>query len=154
MQVNEVKNNQWALSVVEPGIITTPTHLFHFKLKPGEVRMASFGKTSSEFFKLSRNKGIGNGLYLNTLMMFHAMCHLKSDELSVENANKKYANLYGTFLNSASLSRNNAVLVKLGLIKLSESAEDRRAKEIIFTTVGHKFKNLFEDISKSRREAV
>ena len=116
--------------------------------------MASFGKISSEFFKLGRNKGLGNGLYLNTLMIFHSMCHLNTDEMSVENANKKYANLYGTFLNSASLSRNNAVLVKLGLIKLSESSEDRREKEIIFTTVGHKFKNLFNDISKARKEAI
>ena len=82
------------------------------------------------------------------------MCHLKSDELSVENANKKHGQLYGEFLNSASLSRNNAVLVKLGLIKLHESETDRRMKSIMFTIAGTKFKSMFNDIPKYAKEVI
>ena len=87
-------------------------------------------------------------------MLFHAMCHLKQNELSVENAIKKYAELYGTFENSASTSRNCAVLVKLGLVKLAESSTDRRQKDIIFTTLGFKTKSLFNDIPKNAKEAI
>ena len=107
--------------------------------------MANFGEVMSKFYKLGRNKGMDNGLYLHTLMLFHSMCHLKEGEMSVENANKKFADLYGTFLNSASMSRNCAVLVKLGLIKLSESVQDRRQKDVMLTTVGHKFRGLFNN---------
>ena len=116
--------------------------------------MSSFGEIASKFSKLGDNKNIGNGLYLHTLMLFHSICHLRNDELTVENANKKHAELYGEFLNSASMSRNNQVLVKLGLIKLHESNTDRRAKVIMFTTVGHKFKNFFTDLPKRAKEAV
>jgi hypothetical protein len=121
--------------------------------KKGET-MSSFGEIASKFSKLGDNKNIGTGLYLHTLMLFHSICHLRNDELTVENANKKHAELYGEFLNSASMSRNNQVLVKLGLIKLHESNADRRAKEIMFTTVGHKFKNLFTDLPKRAKEAI
>ena len=116
--------------------------------------MANFGEVASRFYKLGRNKDMGNGLYLHTLMLFHAICHLKQNELSVENAIKKYAELYGTFLNSASTSRNCAVLVKLGLVKLAESNKDRRQKDIIFTTLGFKTKSLFNDIPKHAKEAI
>ena len=119
--------------------------------------MSSFGEIASKFSKLSDNKGIGNGLYLHTLMLFHAICHLTGggvENLTVENARKKYAELYGEFLNSASLSRNNQVLVKMGLIKLHESTEDRRQKDIILTTVGHKYKSLFTDLPKRAKEAI
>ena len=71
----------------------------------------------------------------------------------VENANKMFHKLHGITLNSASLSRNNAVLVKLGLIKLAESSTDRRQKDIIFTTVGVRFRNHFNDIPKAK-EAI
>ena len=57
-------------------------------------------------------------------------------------------------LNSASTSRNCAVLVKLGLVKLAESSTDRRQKDIIFTTLGHKYKSLFNDIPKHAKEAI
>ena len=114
--------------------------------------MANFSEVASRFYKLGRNKDMGNGLYLHTLMLFHAICHLKQNELSVENA-IKYAELYGT-LNSASTSRNCAVLVKLGLVKLTESNTDRRQKDIIFTTLGFKTKSLFNDIPKHAKEAI
>ena len=67
--------------------------------------------------------------------------------------NKMFHKLHGITLNSASLSRNNAVLVKLGLIKLAESSTDRRQKDIIFTTVGVRFRNHFNDIPKAK-EAI
>ena len=58
------------------------------------------------------------------------------------------------FENSASTSRNCAVLVKLGLVKLAESNTDRRQKDIIFTTLGFKTKSLFNDIPKNAKEAI
>ena len=109
--------------------------------------------TVAQLKKLGKNKNVDNGLYLHTLMLFHCMCHLKEGTLTVQNANKKFYELHGKLLNSASLSRNNAVLVNLGLIKLSENSQDRRQKDIIFTTVGHKFKSLFNDIPKAK-EAI
>ena len=115
--------------------------------------MANFGEVMSKFYTLGRNKGIDNGLYLLTLMLFHSMCHLKDDQSNVENANKMFHKLHGITLNSASLSRNNAVLVKLGLIKLHESVNDRRQKDIIITTLGVKMRNLFNDIPKVK-EAI
>lgn len=157
MQVNEVKNNGLALYGGRALIITTPIHSICSITKTkneGEKMISSFGEIASKFSKLSNTKGIGNGLYLHTLMLFHSICHLRAGELTVENANKKHAELYGEFLNSASMSRNNQVLVKLGLIKLHESTEDRRQKDIILTTVGHKFKNLFSDIPKRAKEAM
>ena len=125
-------------------IRTTATHNICLT-KTKEQSMANFGEVMSRFHKLGKNKDMDNGLYLHTLMLFHAMCHLKEGEMSVENANKKYADLFGTFLNSASMSRNCAVLVKLGLIKLSESVQDRRQKDVMLTTVGHKFRGLFNN---------
>jgi len=56
--------------------------------------------------------------------------------------NNKFNLLYGNKLNSASLSRNNAVLTKLGLIKLVEDPKDARAKIVELTPVGEKFAKL------------
>ena len=157
MQVTLEKNKGVGSFGGRAFITTTPTNAcltINNKTKEREETMSSFGEIASKFNKLGENKKVGNGLYLQTLMLFHAMCHLKSDELSVENANKKHGQLYGEFLNSASLSRNNQVLVKMGLIKLHESTEDRRQKDIILTTVGHKYKNLFTDLPKRAKEAI
>ena len=147
------KNNGYA-SFGGRGLITTTPGIHLTITKNKEQTMANFGEVASRFYKLGRNKDIGNGLYLKTLMLFHAMCHLKQNELSVENANKKHGQLYGEFLNSASLSRNNAVLVKLGLIKLHESETDRRMKSIMFTIAGTKFKSMFNDIPKYAKEVI
>ena len=154
MQVNIGINNDALLFGGRSFITTTPNHFICSTITERETTMSSFGEIASKFSKLSDNKGIGNGLYLHTLMLFHAVCHLKTDEMTVENAKKKYAELYGEFLNSASLSRNNQVLVKMGLVKLHESTEDRRQKDIILTTVGHKYKNLFTDLPKRAKEAI
>ena len=150
MQVIRLKNNGYASFGGRSLITTTPFNSCLTNKNNKEQMMANFGEVMSKFYKLGRNKEMGNGLYLHTLMLFHSMCHLKEGEMSVENANKKFADLYGTFLNSASLSRNNAVLVKLGLIKLSESVQDRRQKDVMLTTVGHKYKSLFSNIPKAK----
>ena len=134
-------------------IRTTAINNICLTKKNKEQSMANFGEVMSKFYKLGRNKGMDNGLYLHTLMLFHSMCHLKEGEMSVENANKKFADLYRTCLNSASMSRNCAVLVKLGLIKLSESVQDRRQKDVMLTTVGHKYRSLFSNIPRAK-EAI
>jgi len=146
MPVIKLKNNGYASFGGRSLITTTPFNSCLTNNKTNkEQMMANFGEVMSKFYKLGRNKGMDNGLYLHTLMLFHSMCHLKEGEMSVENANKKFADLYGTFLNSASMSRNCAVLVKLGLIKLSESVQDRRQKDVMLTTVGHKYRSLFNN---------
>ena len=146
MQVIRLKNNGYASFGGRSLITTTPFNSCLTNNKTNkEQMMANFGEVMSKFYKLGRNKGMDNGLYLHTLMLFHSMCHLKEGEMSVENANKKFADLYGTFLNSASMSRNCAVLVNLGLIKLSESTQDRRQKDVMLTTVGHKYRSLFNN---------
>ena len=48
----------------------------------------------------------------------------------VANANTKVKEMYGFEFNSATLSRNNTTLMELGLIKLVETQEDRRYKEV------------------------
>ena len=154
MQVIRLKNNGYASFGGRSFITTTPFNSCLTNNKTNkEQMMANFGEVMSKFYKLGRNKGMDNGLYLHTLMLFHSMCHLKEGEMSVENANKKFADLYGTFLNSASMSRNCAVLVKLGLIKLSESVQDRRQKDVMLTTVGHKYRSLFNNIPRAK-EAI
>ena len=151
MQVIYIKNNGLA-SFGGRGCYNNNTYIFLPNINK-EQHMSNFGEVMSRFYKLGKNKNMDNGLYLHTLMLFHCMCHLKEGTLTVENANKKFYELHGKLLNSASLSRNNAVLVNLGLIKLSENSQDRRQKDIIFTTVGHKFKSLFNDIPKAK-EAI
>lgn len=154
MQVIKDINNGYASFGGRSLIITTPFNsCLTTNEKNKEQMMANFGEVMSKFYKLGRNKEMTNGLYLHTLMLFHSICHLKEGEMSVENANKKFADLYGTFLNSASMSRNCAVLVNLGLIKLSESVQDRRQKDVMLTTVGHKYKSLFGNVSKAK-EAI
>ena len=67
------------------------------------------------------------------MMLFDAICHLAPNEMTVANANKKLNEMYGFEFNSATLSRNNTTLMELGLIRLKESSEDRRYKEILLT---------------------
>ena len=154
MQVNMTeKNNGYASFGGRSLITTTPGISCSIINKTIGAIMTNFGEVMSKFYTLGRNKGLDNGLYLHTLMLFHCMCHLKEGSLNVENANKMFHKLHGITLNSASLSRNNAVLVKLGLIKLAESSTDRRQKDIIFTTVGVRFRNHFNDIPKAK-EAI
>ena len=89
--------------------------------------------------------GIGkfkNGVGLNTMILFDAIAQLSKDKLTVENSNNKLDELYGFKFNSATLSRNNTNLMKLGLIKLKEGATDRRYKQIILTERGRDFKRI------------
>ena len=89
--------------------------------------------------------GIGkfkNGVGLNTMILFDAIAQLSKDKLTVENSNNKLDELYGFKFNSATLSRNNTNLMKLGLIKLKEGATDRRYKQIILTERGKDFKRI------------
>jgi len=125
--------------------------------KKGSKMRASFGEVASKFNRLGENKtGMNNGIFLSSVMLFEAICRTsenKTLDLSVGNARQKYLELFGEQLNSASLSRHNAVLVKLGLIKLVDSPQDRRQKNITLTTVGHKYKSMFIDTNK-RKEAI
>lgn len=140
-------------------ITTTPINSFCVKKtnEEGSTMKAPFGEVASKFNRLGENKkGMNNGLFLSSVMLFEAICRAsenKSDELSVGNAKQKYLELFGEVLNSASLSRHNDVLVRLGLIKLVDSVSDRRQKNISFTTLGHKYKSMFIDTNK-RREAI
>jgi len=89
--------------------------------------------------------GIGkfkNGLNLNTMILFDVISQLPKDKLTVENANNKLDEVYGFKFNSATLSRNNSSLMKLGLIKLKEGLTDRRYKQIILTERGKDFKRI------------
>ena len=89
--------------------------------------------------------GIGkfkNGVSLNTVILFDAIAQLSKDKLTVENSNNKLDEMYGFKFNSATLSRNNTNLMKLGLIKLKEGATDRRYKQIILTERGKDFKRI------------
>ena len=83
-----------------------------------------------------------NGVGLNTMILFDAIAQLSKDKLTVENSNNKLDELYGFKFNSATLSRNNTNLMKLGLIKLKEGATDRRYKQIILTERGKDFKRI------------
>lgn len=125
--------------------------------REGNLMRASFGEVASKFNRLGENKtGMNNGIFLSSVMLFEAICRTsenKTLDLSVGNARQKYLELFGEQLNSASLSRHNAVLVKLGLIKLVDSPQDRRQKNITLTTVGHKYKSMFIDTNK-RKEAI
>ena len=94
--------------------------------------MASFTEIASRFFRLGLGK-YKNGVGLNSLILFDAICHLAPNEMTIENANKKLDEMYGFKFNSATLSRNNSTLMELGLIRLKESTEDRRYKEILLT---------------------
>lgn len=141
-------------------IRTTPINIYLTKItnkKEGSHMRASFGEVASKFNRLGENKkGMNNGLFLSSVMLFEAICRTseyKSEELSVGNSKQKYLELFGEQLNSASLSRHNDVLVRLGLIKLVDSVKDRRQKNIMFTTLGHKYKSMFIDTNK-RREAI
>ena len=89
--------------------------------------------------------GIGNfknGVSLNTVILFDSIAQLSKDKLTVENSNNKLDELYGFKFNSATLSRNNTNLMKLGLIKLKEGVTDRRYKQIILTERGKDFKRI------------
>jgi len=140
-------------------IITTPINTcLNKNNRKGESHMrAPFGEVASKFNRLGEDKkGMNNGLFLSSVMLFEAICRAsenKSEDLSVGNSKQKYLELFGEVLNSASLSRHNDVLVRLGLIKLVDSVSDRRQKNITFTTLGHKYKSMFIDTNK-RREAI
>ena len=94
--------------------------------------MANFTEIASKFFRLGLGK-FKNGVALNSVILFDAICHLAPNEMTVANANKKLNEMYGFEFNSATLSRNNTTLMELGLIRLKESSEDRRYKEILLT---------------------
>ena len=102
-----------------------------------------FTEIASKFWKAGATLGLDNhgGVSLQTMMVFDAICHLSVSELTVDNANKKLKDLHGFKLNTASLSRNNKILKKLGLMKLEENRDDARFKDIILTAKGHDLKN-------------
>ena len=94
--------------------------------------MANFTEIASKFFRLGLGK-YKNGIGLNSIILFDAICHLGTNEMTVANANNKLKEMYGFEFNSATLSRNNSTLMELGLIRLIESTEDRRFKKILLT---------------------
>lgn len=103
-----------------------------------------FVKISNEFSKLALSKGFQNGLYLDTLLHFYAICKL-IDKAGKEVIIQDIANfLHQKFeiprLNSANLKRHNNNLIRLGLINLIASVTDGRAKNIKLTILGEKFK--------------
>ena len=83
-----------------------------------------------------------NGLGLNTIVLFDAIAHTDYSNLTVENVNETLYRRYDFKFNSATLSRNNDNLMYLGLIKLKESATDRRYKDIILTEKGKEFARM------------
>ncbi len=101
-----------------------------------------FTDIASRFWKIGASIGLNvhGGISLLSMMLFDAICHLPQDKLTVENANSKLHEVYGIKLNTASLSRNNKLLKKIGLIKLQESANDARYKDVVLTTKGHELK--------------
>ena len=100
-----------------------------------------FSDIARRFFMIGIGK-FKNGVSLNTVILFDAIAQLSKDKLTVENSNNKLDELYGFKFNSATLSRNNTNLMKLGLIKLKEGATDRRYKQIILTERGKDFKRI------------
>jgi hypothetical protein len=104
-----------------------------------------FTEISNDFNKLAQDKGMQNGLYLRTIMLFYAYCKLAPEGRTVQNATEFLHNSFDMDRpNSASMSRNNAVLVKLGLINLRETEDDARSKKVTITLLGEKFKKLFK----------
>ena len=102
--------------------------------------MANFTEIASKFFRLGLGK-YKNGVGLNSIILFDAICHLAPNEMTVANANKKLNEMYGFEFNSATLSRNCSTLMALNLIVLTER-DDRRFKDIMLTTKGHTVKKL------------
>ena len=77
----------------------------------------------------------------------------KEGSLNVENANKMFQKLHGITLNSAS-TRNNAVLVKLGLIKLAREYQQTEDKKILSSQLLElDLETYFNDIPKAK-EAI
>tara|TARA_X000001382_G_scaffold127145_1_gene114625 strand:+ start:106 stop:453 length:348 start_codon:yes stop_codon:yes gene_type:complete len=101
----------------------------------------NFTEITSKFWRLGLGK-FKNGVGLNTVVLFNAIAHTDYDNLTVENANDKLWKMYGFTFNSATLSRNNTNLMELGLIKLKESPEDRRYKQIFLTERGKDFRRM------------
>ena len=107
--------------------------------------MMNFTEIANEFNKLAQDKGMQNGIYLRTIMLFYAYCRLAPEGRTVQNATDFLYNSFDTERpNSASMSRNNAVLVKLGLITLRETEDDARSKKVMITLLGEKYKKLFK----------
>jgi len=104
-----------------------------------------FVKISNEFSKLALSKGFQNGLYLDTLLHFYAICKLIDKAGGGEVIIQDVANfLHQKFEiprpNSANLTRHNNNLIRLGLVSVIVSVTDGRAKNIKLTTLGEKFK--------------
>jgi hypothetical protein len=104
-----------------------------------------FTQVANHFNKLAIDKDMQNGLYLRTVMLFYAYCKLAPENRTVQNATDFLYNSFDTERpNSSSMSRNNAVLVKLGLITLRETENDARSKIVAITLMGEKYKKLFK----------
>jgi len=107
-----------------------------------------FLEISNEFVKLANNKMFQNGLYLNTIIQFYAICKLLEKDTSkriiiTDVTDYIHKNFSVPRPNSANGTRHNNSLIRLGLIKLSMSTEDARVKNISLTSLGEKFKKLF-----------
>lgn len=152
MQVNIGINNDALLFGGRSFIITTPyLPKFICQYKTNEERkkgMAHFGEIASAFDKhfkevMSRKKlNNKNGLYMRTLMLFCAYVNIPSKERNPSNAISYLIDKLNFSANSAMVSRNNQVLIELGLIRLIEDPSDARAKQVELTPVGEKFAKL------------
>ena len=113
-------------------------------------KMAHFGDIAKTFnsyvIELVRKKKIKNtnGLYLRTMMVFMAYSCLgeRAENLTPSKAMQWLEQKLNWRTNSASMSRNNAVLFELGLITMIEDPEDARAKVVILTKKGEEFAKL------------
>lgn len=146
MQVNTYRNNVPLVN----NCCLLPTNFTIFnscKITWGGVAklMMNFTEIANDFNKLAQDKGMQNGIYLRTIMLFYAYCRLAPEGRTVQNATDFLYNSFDTERpNSASMSRNNAVLVKLGLITLRETEDDARSKKVMITLLGEKYKKLFK----------
>jgi DNA-binding MarR family transcriptional regulator len=105
----------------------------------------NFKEIANDFNKLAQDKKMQNGVYLRTIMLFYAYCKLIPEKCTVQNATEYLRTSFDIDKpNSASMSRNNAVLIKLGLIILRKNEDDDRSKEAILTPLGEKYKRLFK----------
>jgi len=94
----------------------------------------------------SKNKEFKNknGIYIRTLMLFYSYCKIPINKRSPQQAYTYLKKNLNCNLNNAALSRNNNVLVKLGLISLIENKNNKREKIVKITDKGIQFSRLFE----------
>ena len=152
MQANICTKSVGSFSGCRAIIITNPFHPIRLTKTINEriKGMAHFGDIAKTFnsyvIELVRKKKIKNtnGLYLRTMMVFMAYSCLgeRAENLTPSKAMQWLEQKLNWRTNSASMSRNNAVLFELGLITMIEDPEDARAKVVILTKKGEEFAKL------------